>query len=83
MTKLLETAKTRPYTRGMKVIGTATRNEIELNPQEAWRRARLGDAMFFALRAPYLRGITRATHAEFQRRDTARMVEIARRINPS
>ena len=67
----------------MRVVGTDDRHEIELNPQQAWRRARLGDAMFVALRTPYPHGVTRATHAEFQRLDTARMVEIARRINPS
>lgn len=67
----------------MKIVGSADRHEIELNPQEAWRRARLIDAMFFALRIPYPSGIARATHAEFQRRDTARMIELARRINPS
>ena len=67
----------------MRVVGTNDRHEIELNPQQAWRRARLSDAMFVALRTPYPHGVTRATHAEFQRRDAARMVEIARRINPS
>jgi hypothetical protein len=67
----------------MKIVGTADRSEIEMNPQEAWRRARIMDAMFFASRATYPKGVTRASHAEFQRRDTARMLEIARRINPS
>ena len=67
----------------MKIVGTADRHEIELNPQEAWRRARLIDTMFYASPIPHPRGITRATHAEFQRRDTARMIEMARRINPS
>ena len=65
----------------MKIVGNANRHEIELNPQEAWRRARLMDAMFQSVYPPYPRGVTRATHAEFQRRDEARMLEIARRIN--
>ena len=67
----------------MKIVGNANRHEIELNPQEAWRRARLMDAMFQSVYPPYSRGVTRATHAEFQRRDEARMLEIARRLNPS
>ena len=64
----------------MKLIGTHDRDEIELNPQEAWRRARQLDAVFAQMLLPYPRGVTRATHAEFQRRDEARMVEAARRI---
>jgi len=49
----------------MRVVGTDDRHEIELNPQQAWRRARLSDAMFVAFRTPYPHGGTRATHAEF------------------
>ena len=64
----------------MKLIGTRDRDEIELNPQEAWRRARRLDAVFAKMMPPYPRGVTRATHAEFQRMDEARMVDAARRI---
>lgn len=65
----------------MKRVGNLDRSEIELNPQEAWRRARQLDAMFARLQPPYPRGVTRATHAEFQRRDDARMAQAARRVN--
>lgn len=81
--KPLEALLAHTYTTNMKIVGNANRHEIELNPQEAWRRARLMDAMFQSLYPPYPRGVTRATHAEFQRRDEARMLEIARRLNPS
>ena len=65
----------------MKIVGNANHHEIELSPQEARRRARLMDAMFQSVYPPYPRGVTRAIHTEFQRRDEARMLEIARRIN--
>ena len=65
----------------MKFVGHLDRSEIELNPQEAWRRAMQLDAAFARWRPPCPRGVTRATHAEFQRRDEARMVEAARRVN--
>ena len=65
----------------MKLVGNLDRSEIELNPQEAWRRARRLDAISVRLRAPYARGVTRATHAEFQRIDDARMAEAARRVS--
>ena len=81
--KPLEALLAHTYTTNMKIVGHANRHEIELNPQEAWRRARLMDAMFQSLYPPHPRGITRETHAEFQRRDEARMLEIARRLNPS
>ena len=65
----------------MRLVGNLDRSEIELNPQEAWRRARQLDAMSVRLRPAYPRGVTRATHAEFQRIDDARMVEAARRVS--
>lgn len=81
--KLLETAKARPDRKCMRIVGTSDRHEIELNPQQAWRHARLADEMFVAIHTPYPHGVTRATHAELQRRDTARVLQIARRFNPT
>ena len=71
------------YPTNMNIVGNANRHEIKLNPQQAWRHARLMDAMFQSLYPPHPRGITRDTHAEFQRRDEARMIEIVRRLNPT
>ena len=42
--KPLEALLAHTYTTNMKIVGHANRHEIELNPQEAWRRARLMDA---------------------------------------
>lgn len=65
----------------MRIVGNQNRNEIELNPEAAYRRGLQLDAMLRAARAPVPRGVLRGTHAFFQSLDQARMIEIARRIN--
>ena len=65
----------------MRIIGEQNRSEIELDPVAAYRRGRKLDAMLRAAMPTVLPGVTRGSHAKFQRLDEARMVEIARRIN--
>jgi hypothetical protein len=69
------------YTYAMRIIGNQNRNEIELDPVIAYRRGRRLDLMLRAANPVRPSGITRGTHAEFQRLDDARMIEMARRIN--
>ena len=65
----------------MRVIGTRQRNEIELDPKLALERGRVLDSMLRAAQPAVKRGVLRGTHAEFNRLDEARMLEVARRIN--
>lgn len=69
------------YTATMRTIGPQRRSELEPDPVKAWHRARQLDAMLPAALPPRPRGITRGTHEELARADTARMLEAARRIN--
>lgn len=69
------------YTYVMRIIGNQNRNEIELDPAIAYRRGRRLDLMLRAANPVRPSGVTRGTHAEFQRLDEARMIEMARRIN--
>jgi len=56
-------------------------NAAPLTPQEAWQRGRVLDAMLpNPVQAP--RGVARLSHAERNAQDDARMVAIARRLNP-
>lgn len=64
-----------------RVVGKKNRSEFVLDPVEAWRRGRELDAMLKSALPPHPRGVFRATHAEFERRDALRRVEIARRLN--
>ena len=65
----------------MRVIGTRQRDEIELDPKLALERGRVLDAMLRAARPAVRCGVMRGTHAEFNRLDEDRMLEVARRIN--
>jgi hypothetical protein len=65
----------------MRVIGNKNRDEIELDPRLALERGRVLDSMLRGAMPPIPRGVMRATHAEFNRMDDARMLELARRIN--
>ena len=65
-----------------RVVGTHNRSEFVLDPAEAWRRGRELDRMLSGARPPHRRGVWRATHAELNRQDDLRALEIARRINP-
>ena len=65
----------------MRIVGTRDRNEIELNPIEAYRRARKLDRLLAGARPPVARGVSRGTHAYFNRLDDERQVMIARKLN--
>jgi hypothetical protein len=66
----------------MRVIGPyRNRDELELDPVQAYRRGRALDAMLrFAVPRPE-RGLYRGTFEAFARQDEARMREVARRLN--
>jgi hypothetical protein len=62
---------------GKSLAGTA---EYPVNPQDAWARGRVLDAMLpSAVMVP--RGVSRLTHVQRNALDDARMVEVARRLN--
>ena len=65
----------------MRIVGKKFRDEIELDPALAYQRGRVLDALLRSAAVPIQRGIYRASHAEFNRMDDLRMVELARRVN--
>ena len=64
-----------------RLVGNKDRSEFVLDPSEAWRRGRELDRLLKNALPPHSRGVFRATHAEFNRRDDLRRAEIARRLN--
>jgi hypothetical protein len=64
-----------------RIVGTKDRNEFVLDRATAWRRARALDRMLASATPPQKRGVQRAPHAEFNRLDDLRSLEIAKRIN--
>ena len=66
----------------MRIVGTSRPGAIEVpvNPQEAWARGRVLDAMLpSAVMVPP--GVSRLTHVQRNALDDARMAEVARRLN--
>lgn len=64
-----------------RVVGRKDRSEFILDPVEAWHRGRVLDRMLARALPPHPRGVFRGPHAEFERLDALRSVEIARRLN--
>lgn len=64
-----------------RVVGKLDRTEFVTDPVEAWHRGRALDRMLARALPPHPRGVFRATHAEFERRDALRSASIARRLN--
>ena len=64
-----------------RVVGKMDRSEFILDPVEAWHRGRVLDRMLAKALPPHPRGVFRGTHAEFDRLDASRSLEIARRLN--
>lgn len=69
----------------MRIVGTQNRSEIEMDPQQAYRRGRALDAMLRGV-APLvargvMRGVMRGTHADFNRLDDERRARIAQALN--
>ena len=65
----------------MRIVGKADRTEIELDPVKALQRGRLLDSMLSAASPPLSRGVTRGSHAYFNRLDAERQTRIAHRLN--
>ena len=64
-----------------RVVGKLDRSEFILDPVEAWHRGRMLDRMLASALPPHPRGAFRGTHAEFNRLDDLRGVEIALHLN--
>ncbi|MDE2417031.1 MAG: hypothetical protein KGN32_04430 [Burkholderiales bacterium] len=66
----------------MRIVGTSRTgaDNAPVNPQEAWARGRVLDAMLPSAVTPP-RGVSRLTHLQRNTLDDARMVEVARRLN--
>jgi len=64
-----------------RLVGKQDRSEFILDPVEAWHRGRALDRMLAQARPPHPRGVFRGTHAELERQDEARRIEIARALN--
>jgi len=64
-----------------KTVGRQNRSEFILDPVEAWHRGRRLDQMLAQTQAARPRGVSRGTHAAFERIDEARRIETARRLN--
>ena len=65
----------------MRVVGTKNRSEFELDPALALKRGRLLDELLHSSAAPVARGVTRGTHAYFNRIDAQRQAQAARKLN--
>ena len=64
-----------------RIVGNMNRTEFVLDRAEAWRRGRALDRMLSAAAPRLDRGVLRATHAELNRLDERRALEVARRLN--
>lgn len=64
-----------------RIVGTQDRSEFILDPVEAWHRGRVLDRMLAHAEPPRQRGAFRGTHAEFERIDEVRRIEVAHRLN--
>jgi len=56
-------------------------NQPPATPEEAWRRGRVLDAVL-PNPLPVPRGVSRMTHAQRNAQDDARMLAVARILNP-
>ena len=65
----------------MRIVGSQDRSEIELDPVKAYRRGLILDAMLRSAAPARVRGVTRGTHAYFNRLDAERQLQIARALN--
>jgi hypothetical protein len=65
----------------MRTVGTRDRTEIELDAAEALRRGRVLDSILRSAFAPVARGVSRGTHEYFNRLDSERQIQAARRLN--
>ena len=66
-----------------RIVGTANRSEIVLDPVEAWHRGRVLDGMLAKASPPHPRGVFRGTHAYLESLDFERRLATARVLNPA
>jgi hypothetical protein len=64
-----------------RIVGTQNRSEFILDPNEACKRGRVLDKMLKGTQPPIKRQIKRGTHADFNRWDDARALEMVRKLN--
>jgi hypothetical protein len=64
-----------------RIVGRQNRSEFILDPVEAWHRGKRLDRMLAQAQAARPRGVSRGTHAAFERLDQERRIETARRLN--
>ena len=64
-----------------RIVGRQNRSEFILDPVEAWHRGRRLDAMLAQAQSARPHGVSRGTHAAFERLDEERRIETARRLN--
>ena len=65
----------------MRVVGSLDRNEFELDPVKAYRRARELDRILPHHVTAKERGVSRGSHAYFNQLDFERAVRVARLLN--
>ena len=65
----------------MRIVGKQDRSDIELDPVKAYLRGQALDAMLRGTAPPVARGVTRGTHAYFNRIDDQRQQQAARALN--
>jgi hypothetical protein len=64
-----------------RIVGRQNCSEFILDPVEAWHRGKRLDRMLAQAQAARPRGVSRGTHAAFERLDEERRIETARRLN--
>jgi hypothetical protein len=67
----------------MRIVGTRNRSEIELDPLTAYRRGLALDSTLRGACAPIARGVTRGSHAYFNRIDEQRCSRAIHVVNPA
>lgn len=65
----------------MKIIGKHNRSEFELDPQAAWQRGKVLDAMLVAALVPHPKGVWRLTHTQMNKMDFERQLVQAATVN--
>lgn len=65
----------------MRIVGSRNRSEFEPDPVLAYRRGKALDAMLRTAAPKVASGVTRGSHAYFNRVDDERQMQIARVLN--
>ena len=65
----------------MKIVGKQNHSEFELNPQLAWQRGKVLDAMLSTALVPHPKGVWLLTHSQINAMDFKRRLVQAATIN--